>query len=325
MDNIKNWLPSIAEHDIHQFRENINNTVVIIGKQLLTKYTDLIDPYAKTLNLYNNPREADCLASGIVFFYGCLIYIMHFPNWGNYIEDIFLYNLLYILVDHYIDDNSINAETKKIAIHQMQLLVHDPNLINTIEIIDPILLLIADTYNNLIIRHPNVKNSIINLFNAEIEGYNIQNSKSSNRNIYYDIALRKGGHTMQVLQNIIDDTNEHLLQSSFHIGTIMQLIDDCLDVVTDLNNNINTIATYDKENTCNLDNLLLDIIKRINNIDSRFTIFKIIYSVFVVYIPTRNKHDYTQTTINIATSLNLFDFDASDVLVTAVKSEAILR
>jgi hypothetical protein len=322
------WLPPITLENKLTLISVLTGTEVSFGTPLLRKYIELLRPYTDILGISgedNRPREADCAASGIVFFYGCLCYIMHFPGWGQHIEDIFLYNLLYILVDHYIDDIKVNSIDKKHAISQMYILIMDPSQHERLPLIDPILKTIAIVYQRLITRCPDTKKSIIKLFEAEIEGLTIQKDSSSSREKYYDIAIRKGGYTMQVLQHIVGDTDPTITDASFHIGTIMQLIDDSVDVIADQKNGIHTIASYDLQNKGNLDELWIDIMNRIRNIDARFTIFTFLYTVFTVYLPDRIRDCYSESLRQLTNPLNLFDYtygcDGSLLLVHAVTDE----
>ena len=230
----KKWLPPIREQDKIMVLNILNGEESTFGTHILKKYLIMLKPYTEILGIsgkYNKPRDADCIASGLIFFYGCLIYIMHFPKWGDYIEDIFLYNLLYILVDFYIDDIKINKYDKNIAISQMFILIITPLEHENIVLIDPILKTIAMIYYKLITRCPSAKDSIIKLFKAEIEGFTIQNNNNLERDEYYNICLKKGGYTMQVLQHIVGNIDQNIFDASYHIGTIMQLIDDSLAAI----------------------------------------------------------------------------------------------
>lgn len=107
----------------------------------------------------------------------------------------------------------------------------------------------------------------------------------------------------------------------------MQLIDDSVDVIADQRNGIHTIATHELKTTGTLDNLWIDIINRINSIDSRFTIFIILYTIFAVYIPDRLPETYTAELRSYTNPMNLFDYsygcDGSSLLVDAIMSELL--
>lgn len=267
-------------------------------------------------------RKKDHLTSGIVFFYGSLFYIIHFTNWGSHIEDIFLYNILYMLVDNYIDNPS-NEELKSRVIEQMFILIEDPLKYRTLALEDPVLETIALVYHKLISRCPNIKSSMIALFKAEIEGLYIQRTSKLDRETYYNIALKKGGYTMLVLQAIMQDTTTDNV--SFQIGSIMQLIDDIIDTSIDKASGINTIATYDLEEKGSLDELWMDIARRIAAVDRRFTIFIVLYHVFAMYIPDRYPENYSARLRSFTTTMNLFDYgkgcDSSSLLSDSLMNE----
>src|SRR5436853_7269883 len=73
------WLPPITEQDkiiINNILLGTDNTFAI---HLLRQYIKLLKPYTESLNI-NKLREADCLVSGLIFFYALLIYNMHLSN-----------------------------------------------------------------------------------------------------------------------------------------------------------------------------------------------------------------------------------------------------
>lgn len=330
----KKWLPPITECDKIILMNILTGNEATIGIPLIVKYIEFLRPYTEILGITgenNKPREADCVASGIVFFYGCLFYIMHFPGWGNHIEDIFLYNLLYIMVDHYIDDININDESKDGAIRQMYIIIMDPLSYKNMILIDPVLKVIAETYNKLITKCPTTRNIIIKLFETEIEGLSLQKNPSLPRDKYYEIAKRKGGYTMQVLYNIVNPihqnslNDQNWLDATFDSGICMQLIDDAIDCLQDLKNGIHTIATHDLITKGNLDDLWVDIINRINNMDDRFTVFKILYMIFAVYVPDRNRENFSQKLWSKTNKLNLFDYsygcDGARLLIETIMNE----
>lgn len=318
----RKWLPPIEPQDKVTVMDVLTGTESTIGAPLLRKYIELLRPYTQVLGIEDNkPHEADCVASGIIFFYSCLFYIMHFPDWGTHIEDIFLYSLLYILVDHYIDDIRIKPEFKDKSIAQMSILILDPLAYKTIPLIDPVLTTIACVYYRLITRCPDTKGAIITLFRAEIEGLSIQKTESLPREQYYDIALRKGGYTVQVLQKIVGNSDPSLDEAAYHMGEIIQELDDMLDVLADQRNGIHTITTHDLKIKGHLDDIWIDVMMKIEAIDPRFTIFKVLYTFFAVYIPARYPSHFSEELSALASSLNLFDCNVASMLVETIMSE----
>jgi len=330
-DYSNKWVPKISIHDKQELMKFLNSKETTYGRFFIIKYIEYIEKYTDVFFLLENDKinEPDYLASGIIFFYGCLFYIMHFKDWGQYIEDIFLYNLLYILVDHYIDNIKIDDDTKEKAISQMHILINNPELHSELPLLNPILKKIAIIYKQLIDRCPRSSHSLKNLFYAEIEGLYIQKTHHHNRDTYYNIALKKGGYTMLVLYDIVGCNDINIKNSTYHMGTIMQLIDDSADVLSDIKNGINTIATHDLSNFKLLDTLFFDILNRIKNINSYFNIFRILYIIFTVYLPDRLPLNYTSFLRYKFNTLNLFDYnygcDGALLLSDAVFSEIIIR
>jgi len=322
-DLVRKWLPPITDSDKITMLNIITGPKNSIGIFFIRKYTEMIQPYLKVLGIFEGgiPREDDCLASGIIFFYGCFFYIMHFPNWGSHIKNIFLYNILYILVDHYIDDINLDPLVKENSVAQMFVLVFDPTAHETMILNDPILKIIAIVYHQLITNCPKTKDLIIKLFQSEIEGLTIQKDPNLPRDKYYNIATKKGGFTMQVLQSIVGDDDPEIAAASYQLGEIMQKIDDSLDVISDRTNGIHTIATWDLKCKNNLDELWIDIVKQIGSISPRFTVFKILYSVFAVYIPDRLPENYSAELKSKTSPLNLFTCDGASLLVKTIMDE----
>src|SRR5437763_197266 len=111
---LRKWLPPIAETDKFIIMEILHGTDRCgVKNPFINYYAELLHPYLSELGLSSTTlpgsNENECAASGVMFFYGCLLYVMHFPNWGQYIEDIFLYNMLYLLVDYYLDDIKVDV------------------------------------------------------------------------------------------------------------------------------------------------------------------------------------------------------------------------
>lgn len=326
---LRKWLPPISREDKITIMNILNGPDPTIGVPMIREYLKFLSPYFDVIGITTGEiREPDSLASGMIFFYGCLVYIMHFDNWGQYILDIFLYDVLYILVDHYIDDIKISPNIKEIAIQQLDTIMNDPSSHHTMTMVDPVLKTIAITYETLVARRPNTKKSILDIFYAEIRGLSIQNNSTLDRETYETIAHHKGGYTMLVLCDIVGVTDPDIIRDTYEIGVIMQLTDDSVDVIADQKNNIHTIATHDIAHYNNLDQIWCNLVSRMNNISNRFVIFKILYAVFAVYLPDRLPGCYSLKLRSLTQPLNLFDYtygcDGSQMLASSIIAETSL-
>lgn len=301
---IRRWSIPVSEQDKITMANIIQGTDNTIGVPLVKFYFQLIKPFLPKINRY-----VEYISSGLFFFYICVIYCMHFPNWGDYIQDILLYDLLYLLVDHYIDDNKISHRDKDIAISQMFLLIKDPWIYKNLCLKDPILEVIVEIYIELLTRRPNIIDSVVLLFQEEIKGFYIQKDLKLTREDYYQVAVNKGGYTVQILQNIIGNEDFEVSCDCFNIGAILQLVDDCLDVISDKEDGIYTIASYDLLKDGNLNRLWIEIVSRIHVISNRFTVFKILYTLLAVYLPDRLKDLYTKEIRDYTSNFNLFGYE----------------
>lgn len=273
---------------------------------LILWYIDKIRPYIYQIEKISS-FEPDCYASSIVFFYGCILYTLHHPNWQNHIDAVVKYNVLYILVDHYIDNNADMDVVK-----EMHQLVADPY---HHEPTDSILQVIVDVYRQLLKDYPHIQSLIIKLFAAEYTSSLVQKSSCHTEKTYQNIAHLKGGLTMEVMNAIVSGPRN---SDSFDLGIIMQLLDDCLDVQSDTSKGINTIATYHLNRYDNLDLLWCNIAQRILRLPSKYTLFKIVYSYFAFYVPDRIP-GFTSYLQSLTSDHNIFAIDASDILTTSIK------
>lgn len=318
VDIIKKWLPPITKEDKVEFREIITGTKQTIGSLVLKEYVRMIMPH---IGHISQSKEPDCLASGGIFFVGCLMYIAHFPKWGDYLEDILLYNLLYILVDHYIDDMSMDPATKKESVKQMFILVHNP--LEKLDLVHPLLGTIAEIYHKLITRRPVTKDAISKVFKIEIEGLKIQNDPNCTREQYLDIAVKKGAYSIQVLQGIVGDTDKINDEQSRLWGAVLQLVDDSVDLESDTENKIYTVATYDIKTKGNLNDLWIETVKMLD-VAERFIIFKVLFAVFLAYLPGRFPNNYTEELGKLVKDINMFEgFDSSTMLVELIGNEIL--
>lgn len=297
----KKWIPSLNDKNKKKMMDYINSeNIPCIG--LINDYIKIIREHGD-ISKYFNQENGDACVSGFIFFYFCIIYI--FCNEKSYIDhkdDIVLYNILYILVDNHIDDNTISQESKQNSIDQMYKLLNDPNKLDYIS--DEKIKLIANTYNKLLLRVPTIKNRLIDLFQAEIDGLYIQSLNTHSLETYKNICYIKGGLTMMVLHTVVstDDSPEN----TYDLGIVIQLVDDLVDVNFDRDKKINTIATHMLEKNLNLDELWIDTMYQIDNLDIKYTIFKIICSTIMAYCVVRNKNNFSNDLYKIVSEINIF-------------------
>jgi len=307
LDILEQWCPSFTSNQKKRINEYVKYEETAF-KPLLDTYLELMDQY-NTRQFFGNDTR---LASGLVFFYGCVLYTLQNKEWSDKIPMLFRYNVLYLLVDYTIDDTNIKIEDKEVMVRQMSMLVRDPKLRHSMNLCNPILNIIAKIYEDLLEECPNIKKGMIELFKAEQAGAKIQKSRRYGRSCYHSIARKKGSTTMLVLADITGGSSEQLSD----IGVIMQLIDDCLDVNMDMDNKIHTIATHDLTENGNLDVIWYEILNRIDHLN--ISTFKVVYSIFAVYVISSNPANYSSKLISKIKPYFVADFDAEQLIMDSI-------
>lgn len=292
----------------------------------------------KFLVRYNLPDEKtsppDMLASGMVFFYGCMMFLMHNENWHHHIDALVQYSLLYMMVDNYIDSTSFSP----IVLHQMQQILNREEMTTD----DPLLVSIREVYYKLTDSYPESTHFLKKLFFSEIAGLKIQKNSSLSEEEYFKIACEKGGNTFLVLYSFLHPefgTKEHnkdfysiilakkngddvlsIGESAYFLGALMQLIDDSLDVEQDRDNGVFTVATFHYEKNGSIDQLWKSITDLVLKIDSPFMSFKLAYSLLMVYIPGRVPNFYSQDLLSWTALRNPFpNADCSQFIVSSIR------
>jgi hypothetical protein len=316
----RKWLPPITEDDKTSIWEAIHLGTPW-GTGFIRNYVEKIYPYLDSIR--DKSRLVETLVSGCAFYYASLLFIMHYPNWASYQRGAFLLNVLYILVDHYIDSIDITQATKQQALSQMYFILGNPAAIDTIEVIDDSLYTITKVYVEFIQLHPSAQGALFELFNQEATGMIVQASDRCSRETYMTIAEKKGGCTLNVLHSIVTGSTRQS-NEVYEIGVCMQLLDDMLDVTDDIANKINTIATHDLQHDGHLDLLWTDTMRRILMLDSKFVIFIIVYTMLAMYIPGRVPSAFSENLRMYTSLFNLFEkCNGIDALGDSIITELI--
>lgn len=332
LEKMSLWCPEINNITRNKILELINYD--FNNYSPISYYVTMMYSHIKKYNLLNQKiTPPDMMASGMIFFYGCIMFLMSDDSWNETyetkIEDVSKYLILYMIADNYIDSKLFKNDTAKqmkLAIHRKIGKITDLHVKNLREI-----------YLDLISRYPHSENFIIDLFYSEIDGLKIQNNENLSEEDYFKIACEKGGKTFLVLNSFTDDTKydynyyeelkkklENNMQfdvsrNAYYIGALMQLFDDCLDVEDDMSNDIHTVATWHYKEYGNLDKLWQKLIKMVLKLDSSFNSFKLIYSQLCTYVPGRVPHYYSNNVINWISKRNIFpDTNCSKYIVDEV-------
>lgn len=280
-------------------------------------YLRLISGYIDVKQI--NEHSIHKITSGSIFFTASIIL---FGNLGQLTEKMFdsllLYDLLYILVDNYMDEPH---EDRRGVIKEMQKLLIDSKHQSS----DKTLQIISEIYNELL-GIVDVKNELMDLFNIQVEGLYIQNRNDLPLHKYYQICKRKGEYTLKVLVSIYEKLSGEILPISIkrdcdRIGKCMQIIDDIVDVTRDKNEHIHTIATKMFTDVGNLDTLINKLCKYCIKIKTIIS-YKVLYYNSIVYILSFYRSNFSRNKIR---SIDGLPFLGKEMNIEKTISDILLK
>ena len=253
-------------------------------------YMELMLPYDKFFHFTDSQREYDMLFSGSTLFYGCLIQLFTYPRWPHYLPVIVDYILLYFLVDHYLDDETIPRETR-----MKRAMILRARMVNPIPHPDDDkhLAFFTEVYSDFLSRCPACKSFLLQLFDIEMETLRTQSNPSSSLESQLDLLYRKGGFTMAVLGGFglpdpgespsFSDDTIRLINLQQQVGVLVQFLDDFLDYYEDRGSGYHNVITYCVDHDM-LPTLLYHILHIINGLDGFNNLFRIIGLHSVAYL-----------------------------------------
>lgn len=211
--------------------------------------------------------KSEQVSGSICFFGGVFTSLLNYGYIEN-IEGLFTFALCYMLIDHFLDDNTINAEEKDKCMKEIYLFMStgeksDNKLINAA----------ADRYLKLVEEVPECQEYIMKLFKSELEGAKVQSSDKLDREIYLRIAEEKGGLTAAVIGSIVGLNSEKEKKESFRLGAVIQEVDDFLDLEDDCLLSIYTLVRHDLDRGY-LDNYIKYTIEEIDSLSNVYNFFK---------------------------------------------------
>lgn len=277
---ISRYSLNITRQDYQVFSRIYNS--IIEGKisiSLVDQYVDSIIPYVDELGIMTQTEHSEeLLTSGLYCYLG--IYFFGLCLAGSSIlelmKDMFNFVLLYLYVDHYLDDNKVDKLSKAKTVKIMMQQLYHPDL----ETAPPKMRGLVTAYLRLLEKAPSAKQVLIDLFLAEIEGVRYQQDSSKSRDEYLAIAEKKGGKVGDAIAACLGFPPD---RAYYKIGACVQLLDDMIDAKYDRDNGIHTVATYDLDRYGTLDHLYYYTARQIEAIDPKFFIFRGLFTVNLIY------------------------------------------
>ena len=286
-----------------------------------TDFTSLISAFRKRLDEVPYKFTKSETVSGSICFYGAVFTSLLNTGKIEQIEGLFTFALCYMLIDHFLDDvNNTDLEKKKNMkeVYEFLLLDNgskDDSKDNNSNISNNILINSAKERYLKLIEISGVKQALISLFKSEIKGAKISNDKNLNREEYKQIAKEKGGKTSLAIATIIGINIDGKVQNSPHYicGSLIQYVDDILDIKDDENLGIYTLARYDIEHT-DLDQYVYDVILEIENLGSIYNFFKPILLMGIILGIHDNPNSVSKELLNALVKYDSFGEYTKDSL-----------
>lgn len=238
--------------------------------------------------------SVESLASGVICFYGSLWLALiqgasSILEWSVIEDQVFALTILYLRLDHFIDNPKIDRQRKERLIRSLQNYLQSSAQLpersfdgTDNESLDLELQIIIQEMVGLLEQllkiTPEARPWLQKCFEAEIIGYHLQSKPlMTDRSLYLRIARDKGGYMVQAIQAIVGLTRQpqterdRLLEQGFQLGAIIQLLDDLLDYTEDRRDGINTIISYDCYYQPRIFN---ELANEIYHLDGRYNLFK---------------------------------------------------
>ncbi len=227
------------------------------------------------------------LISGFICFLGGLLFCRTVTGKLQYIQELFRYSTLYLILDHYIDDPKISQVGKRKLIKVMSRAMMNGGKTDAENLTDS---KIHDMINGIRIILDTTPNSLPNLrqiYEEQMRTYRLQSIQDLTREEYLSFSLNKGGYTVKAIESLIGLSPT---EGAHDLGACIQLDDDLRDVMIDMKNKINTIATYDYRVNGNLDDLAFELVTRIDALEEKYWLFKAILMTGLIHTVVTNSY-----------------------------------
>ncbi len=247
-------------------------------------FVRLFRPYRDLFSFKNEEDKYEAIASLFITFGTAMLLDRHMTEKDFDVNNNMDYTLMYGIVDHYLDSDSISVKEKEMRVAIIKDIIY--NEAEPEDMSEPIEILY-----NIFQKHKhreNVVKYIKKAFEAEYKSYKIQYG-NYDEDVYRKVCGDKGS-TMYYLHKAINDLEvdeEH----DFWTGMLGQVYDDCSDADNDNRNNIRTLATYVLEKEGNLDRLFhesLDMIKKLP--DPEYSLYRGVMIILGFHIVNESPH-----------------------------------
>jgi hypothetical protein len=266
-------------------------------------FSPVINAFVKRLETIPCKFSHSEEVSGAVCFFGGVVTSLLNFGYIEEIEGLFTFALCYMLIDHYLDDNTISAIEKKKSMKDIYKFIVSGEENSENKLINAA----ADRYLDLVERVPSCKQYILKLFKAELKGVEISNRKDLSREEYSKIDEEKGGLTAVAIGSIIGVTD---IKECMKLGHLIQIVDNLLDIQDDTDLGIYTLARYDLDRG-SLDRYIFDNVIMIDQLSNIYNFFKVILLTGLILGIHDNPHSISENLHSVLQKYNIFSSESS--------------
>lgn len=288
---ISRWIPWLDDEVLTKYNDYISSGVLRNNYWLISEYVKRMTPYAEELNFLEPGKKSNVLTAGLFCFTGqCLIYYCQYGSpfdskqrhpevhlsGKEFLDVAFAYALMYVYADYFLDGVHLSGQDREGIMFKLLMLLHDPWSGEAPTGMHGL----VEAYKYILTVSPESKSYLVNVFMSEVEGMLVQNSGTKTRKEYFDIAERKGGLTGIGISAILGMCTGDRIGSDpdgsvgYLIGSILQLLDDMIDVLDDIEEDTHTIATHDLQTYGNMDALFIYTVIQVNKLPKVYSLFK---------------------------------------------------
>jgi len=280
-----------AKHDFVLYTEFLLSTL----GQLFEEFIAGLEPYERYLkDMYD--KEPDMLNTGFLFFLFALVYCRLHDIHDAHTEDFFVYTLLYMLGDNYMDNYDVDVDELKRIINCCYVPASpscdgkDNN--------KSILVEISRLCNKLYVRYPGIDVLMKNLLYEQIKSTKIQKHSDLDLDIYLQNARNKG--------NCVARVYHHMFSFPYQddVGYVMQLIDDTLDMHLDREHGITTYCSKMYDMHHNLDNIIDTSLEIVLNMKD--PVYKVILLSILFAVPQLHPEYFSEELVEDCRPLSVF-------------------
>lgn len=283
---------------------NFNRLNLLYNYYKKADFTSIIKSFTDRLLTINwNFTKSEEVSGSICFFGGVMTSILNY-GYIQEIEGLFTFAVCYMLIDHFLDNEKIIEEEKSKFIQAIYSFILSGKKNE-----NPMVQVIGDRYLDLIQKVPRCREFFIKLFISELKGYKVQKTEKLSREEYLKAAEEKGGLTSLCIASIIGlDTTMGNERTNYNytIGSLIQKVDDALDMKDDMESDIYTLARYDMDNGT-LDCYIYETIIQINYLSPVYNIFKIILLLGLILTVHDNPGCISDSLNNIIQNYDIFN------------------